>query len=238
MKRKATYSYIQSQPKRTKRHTGGAQSYVPPSQTLLGRASAVEKKVSDTDTTVQDINTTGDFQLLCAPTPGSDMTNRIGRKIRIKSVYIRGDLRQQAASALSVNVGSYPLLARMIIFVDNQPNGAAPALTDILKEALSSSQLNLNNRDRFKVLCDKQWALDPYLNVDTATQSRGAVGRCIQAIKVYKKLDIETIFNAGTAGTVADINTGALYMLWVGNNAASGNDGIATVSTRVRFSDM
>lgn len=199
-----------------------------------------EKKVSDTDSASYDVNTTGSFTLLHCPTPGTDFTNRIGRKTQIKSVYIRGFCSSEA-EITQLQTDQSGQLLRLIVFWDLQPNGAAPALLDVLKQAGSTSQLNLNNRDRFKIIKDKQFILQAFSLDKTAGMGRASVQGQRYAIKWFKKFtakdSVETIFNAGAAGTIADINSGALYMLWVGNVASSQADGRANVSVRVRFID-
>lgn len=196
--------------------------------------NTVERKVSDIDTGTVQVNTTGSISLLCCPTLGSDMTNRIGRKILMKSVYVRGFVRID-----TINVPGTILqqLCRMVLLVDMQPNGALPAVTDILKEASPVSQLNLNNRDRFKILCDKEWIFDHQNLVNTAGASYATAGRSVGIVKKYKKLNIETIFNGVNGGTIADITSGALLMLWIGSNVAGTTDSNAVLSTRVRYND-
>ena len=109
--------------------------------------------------------------MLHAPTLGSDYTNRIGRKTNCKSVYIRGKLEiTKAASVEIASVGC--TLNRLIILLDNQPNGAAPAVTDLLSSASPSSQLNPNNRDRFRILKDKVYALDACVIENTGLMLR------------------------------------------------------------------
>jgi len=201
------------------------------------KLNASELKVADVDWTTQDINTTGDFQLLAAPIPGSDMTNRIGRKITIRSIYLRGVVTQQLAQTCAAGT-SFPSLCRLIVFADMQPNGAAPGVTDLLKEAHSTSQLNLNNRDRFKIYCDEVWALGPWVSVTTATQAQMVSDGVTKPFKIYKKIKLPVIFNAGSAGTVADITSGALYYLWIGNNTSSVNDAVAQISSRCRYADF
>lgn len=201
------------------------------------RPNVVERKVNDVATATYNVSTTGSFTLLAGPVLGSDFNQRIGRKILLKSAYIRGRVQLEAANG-GQGVTGGAQLARMILVCDLQPNGAAPAVTDLLVEALPSSQLNLNNRDRFKILADKQYYVDPYINITTATQSQAALGKTGYAIKKYKKINIEMIFNATNGGTIADVNSGALYMFWIGSGTAGSNTDInAIVSTRVRYVD-
>ena len=54
-------------------------------------------------------------------------------------------------------------------------------------------------------------------------------------------MKFETIFNSQDDATIASINTGALYMFWIGNAGFQGNEAdwviTANLSTRVRFDD-
>lgn len=202
--------------------------------------TSTEKKFFDIASGTINISTTASINLLCIPQLGTDFTNRIGRKILIKSVYIRGYVSTEAANsgfANSLSVGTQ--LVRMIILADMQPNGAAPAATDILNTADSASQLNANNRDRFKIIKDKTWCLGGTRTSITANEVQAvAISPQQFNLKWYKRLNMETIFNAGNAGTIADINSGALYLVFIGNRAAGTNgDSNAFISTRVRFLD-
>lgn len=200
-------------------------------------SSKNERKVSDVDNGTYQVNTTGNFTLLHIPTLGTDFTNRIGRKTVVKSIFVRGRVQLEIDAALTAAVVNSQG-ARMILFVDLQPNGVVPATTDILKEATFASQINLNNRDRFKILADKNFAFGPFVRVDTATQAILAFNDQIKIFKKYKKCTIETIFNSTNGGTIADITSGAIYMFWIGSAASGTNtDTNAIVTTRCRFVD-
>lgn len=202
----------------------------------VGQRGATERKVKDITPTQYTANTTGSFTLLNGIQLGSDYNNRIGRKVVFKSVYIRGYGANQPQIAPAVALTGSQLY-RMIVFVDMQPNGATPALTDILQSATSLSQLNLNNRDRFRVLRDRTFAVGPWLLSTTATQSYAATANAVFKFEEFIRLNVETIYNAGNAGTIGDINSGALYMLWVGSAASGATDGTITSSIRLRFID-
>lgn len=207
--------------------------------TFYGKPSKIEKKAFDVAVGTVQVNTTGSFTLLAIPVLGSDFNARIGRKICMKSCYIRGLIGTENALDGDIPDGvTQASMARMILFADMQPNGATPATTDLLVSASPMSQLNLNNRDRFRILSDKQWVFDPYALQDTATQSFASASRQVYAIKKYKKMNIETVFNATNGGTIADINSGALFLFFISNIASGANDHNAIISTRVRYTDM
>lgn len=198
----------------------------------------MESKAYDNSSLSTQVNTSGSFIVLNTPVPGTDYINRIGRKVTVTSVFVRGFMNLEAAATPTTGIVSEAQMGRMIIFVDKQPNGATPATTDLLTNATAQSQLNLNNRDRFFILCDKQWVFDPMIYNTTATQAVATVGRTIVPIKKYKKVSVETIYNAGTAGTIADITTNAIHLFFIGTVAAgSDTDLNAFFSTRVRFID-
>lgn len=237
-------SYGVSKPPKKKRRTS---AYIPPRRAYPGslvplasrgyRLNKSEKKVADIGTATYNVSTTGVFTLLAVPTLGSDMTNRIGRKIVYKSFYIRGYVLSQP-SATNAVASCQASQTRMIIFADLQPNGAAPAVVDLLNTADPTSHLNLNNRDRFKIFCDKTYVFDPYMFSTTATQSYAQASNNIKQIKKFKKINLESIFNGTNGGTIGDITSGALYMFWIGSTANGTIDGNAILSTRVRYIDV
>lgn len=246
-------SYTGKKYKVTGSYTGtgraGQQKFVPPMRTykpsMVPSASrgykpnAVEKKVYDIAPGAYNANTTGDIRCLALPTLGTDMTNRIGRKIVLKSVYIKGMVQMESAANPTTADLATGNLTRIIIFADMQPNGALPAVTDVLNSALPQSHLNLNNRDRFKIYCDKMYYMDPMVYNTTATQAVACWGNTGRAIKIYKRLNLETIFNATNGGTIADISSGALLILTIGNVAAgTRTDADFSLGIRVRFADV
>jgi len=197
------------------------------------RLNPVEKKVFDrTMNGFGADNLTGTAALLCNPVLGSDMNQRIGRKIIMKSIYIRGCIKR-TPSINMVNAIVGPYLGRMILVYDQQPNGAAIAASDVLDNVDSWSHLKLDNRDRFKILYDKEFALDSWwLDAPTA----GNWNRDTQAIKKYKKLNLEVIFSSST-GTIGDIQSGALWLIFVGDRPLN-DDAQFFLRTRVRYVDQ
>jgi len=147
-------------------------------------SSIREKKTYDNAGSTKQVNTGGSFTLLNVPTLGSDYTNRNGRKIYCKSIYIRGFIRSEPSAVAETDATTGSQQGRMILFIDYQPNGVVPAVTDLLNEASTYSQLNLNNRDRFKILKDSQWVFDPY-NVSVTAPVFASTNNQIKNIKCY-----------------------------------------------------
>lgn len=201
------------------------------------RAMLTEKKVVDINELNINIDSTGtQLQLLNGCVPGSQNYNRIGRKICMKSLQLRGHIaKQNNAAAANAAKG------RLIIVYDKQPNGTAPTFANIIQSqniagatsSLVDDMVNLDNRDRFEIIRDMVVAVGPYDH--TATTSL-AGGPCLVTMDTYIKLgNRETVYNAGTAGTIGDIATGSLYAFWI---ASADNNLTWQGGFRLRFSDL
>lgn len=160
----------------------------------------------------------GSFSLLNGLAQGTSATTRIGRKIVMKSVYVRGPVQMAPTGT-----GSSPL--RMLIIYDKQTNGAVPLATDVLLVDGIGNPNNLNNSRRFVTLAD------------IVVPCIGTAGPQSTYFVFYKKLNLVTEFNNGTNGTVSDIQTGSVYAL----TYTTGSIGTASLQygtiARIRFSD-
>lgn len=188
----------------------------------LVRRQLGELKTSDINNGSFLATTTGTMTLLNSLSSGSDYTQRIGRKVMFKSIFIRGFLYPEDTATSNG-------LARIIIFYDKQTNSTTPANTDLLVQSTSISHLNLDNRERFKVLVDKQFILPAFNTVQ-------GLATTPKAVKIYKKVSLQTVYDDTTAG-VGSISTGGIFMLTIGSNI-TGEGGIFSLSTRLRFSDQ
>jgi len=197
--------------------TGGFKGY-------LGRRAAGEKNYLDTALT-QDINaSTPLLQLLNAPVPGSGANQRIGRKICLKSIQLRLSLRywvEVTGTAPDVVPGSG---VRVLLVWDKQTNGTAVTTTTLFASTdYSLALINMDNRDRFAILMDKVYGTpNTASSLGFPSQTIGNIGG-IFMLKKYKKLNHETVFNSGSAGTVSDITTGSLYLIIVTDADATVN---------------
>lgn len=201
------------------------------------RGMRLEKKVIDINNASYAVDITGtQLQLLNGCVAGSQNFNRIGRKINLKSLQIQGYFVNADNSAVSTK-------ARMIIVFDKQSNGAAPTYADIVTSqniagttsSTYNDMINLNNRDRFEIIRDTKvtiGALD-----STATQAFAQSPGMVLVDQYIKLGNRETVYNAGTAGTVGDIQSGSLYVFFIAsqNNAAGVN---FVGSFRTRFVDV
>jgi len=173
---------------------------------------------------------------------GTDATQRIGRKTTMKSIYLRCGITSRTTNSTPTNgFVTVPGQIRYLIVYDMQPNGTALTVADVFQQSgvadLMVSPLNLNNRDRFRVLTDKVTSIS---NSPTASIPAGASDHS-RYIKIYKKINLPVIYNAGTAGTVGDIQTGSLYFISFTNcqmnNTPAGGWLLSSFYSRVRFED-
>lgn len=196
-----------------------------------------EKKVIDINNATYQLETTGTaLQLLNGCVPGSQNFNRIGRKIQLKSLQVRGYF--VASDATVANT-----MARMIIVYDKQPNGAAPTWANIVTSqnisgttsSTVNDMINLDNRDRFEIIRDHVCTLAS--KNDTATQSYSGSPTILHLNEFIKLGKRETVYNAGTAGTIGDITSGSLYVFFISSEAFA--NGCAFIgSFRTRFIDL
>lgn len=155
--------------------------------------------------------------------PGSDIGQRIGREVTMRSIEIRFCARNMVSDTTQQ--------IRWLVVYDRQTNAAGCTLGQVLQTAnnvqeVMTSPRNLENRSRFKILHD-----------ESTSAPGSATGNGVSTIERhwYRKLRHPVTFNSGTAATVADINTGSLY-LFVATGLAS--DGFSLQwYTRVRYED-
>jgi len=176
---------------------------------------------------------------------GTDFNQRIGRKIVIKSVDIKLQLRPYTADAAK------GLFVRCLLVWDRTPNGVALAASSSLNEVLTdvgatgtafagatgygcSTHPNLSNRDRFIVLRDKTIAVQPF---EISTTPNSYSGTATTLVHIRKKLNATTIFNNTTSSATplgTHIQTGRLVFFMLPSvDSLVG----AIMSARVRYID-
>jgi len=141
---------------------------------------------------------TGITEINCVP-QGATSYNRIGTKILMKSIMFNSTIFLGGSGPTQ---GVY----RYMIVYDHQPNGAFPAVADLISQNIGPaptmySGVNMSNRSRFIVLRDRVGSLD----VD------GGNGAMVH-VKEFIKCKLETQFKTNT-GTIGDITTGAVYFI-------------------------
>lgn len=178
--------------------------------------------IIDVSATGQVMNSTGNVVLLNGASRGDDIADRTGR--RTKNVYV-GVRARGYVTATTGTAQEH----RVLLVYDRQSNGAAPAVTDILLSASPNAFYNFNNTYRFKILYDRKYTLGSAVD---------GQGPSTWGIKVNRNIRLDTIFNNGNAGTIADMQTGGLFLVYVGSNAAGVTAGTIDYYCRVKFVDI
>lgn len=186
-----------------------------------------EFKSIDENVSAATLDTTGSVTLLNGCARGSDIDEREGREITMKSIQLRGLINANANAAQNQWV-------RIMIVYDRQTNGAEPAIADIVSPGSLVGMRSLENRKRFKILMDRTITLNA--NYDGASTVYTASNNH-HFIEYYRKLDHPVTFNSGSAGTVSDISTGSLYMVRMGTIASGTGAAAISFTSRVRYQD-
>lgn len=168
-------------------------------------------------------NTTAALFLLNGVTQGDDADNRDKREIQATSIQFKLNFSTDT-DAISAT------FLRMIIFWDQQANGAAPSVTGaagLLDTSVIGSELtapyNRDTQKRYKIVYDRRWVMNPNVPF-VVTPATGTTASVLQVGKMKqgkRKLSRIVKFNTGNAGTVADIASNSLYVFLISNLAAA-----------------
>jgi len=199
------------------------------------QSSKLELKGVDTQLTLSPIIATtstnaSSFTLNLVP-PGSGSWNRVGRRICMKNLRIKGNLLQTYALIATTNniLGNY---VRMVVVWDRQPSsGSVPTYDTIFGNTDQAgtestgilSTLKYDNMQRFRVL------RDTVINCPADTTpglagTQNLVTNCYPFDEYIKLPNLESTYSGQTATqTIADISTGALYVFFRANSNAASN---------------
>lgn len=210
-KRKTTVQLVGVAPKRLK-------------TTALQRAEKKNLDILNT-TAIVAAQTTASLFLLNGCDDGATATTRVGRRITMTSIYIKW-----AGSFAATTAGSSPL--RLAVVYDKQSNAAAPTATDVFQVDQISTQLNLSNSRRFKVL------------IDEVVEELGTQGPQSWFRTIYRdftaggrKQGLNVEFNTASTANVDSITSGSIYaFIWQNGNIITASPTQALYS-RIRFSD-
>jgi len=155
---------------------------------------------------------------------GAAETNRIGNRVKLTSVHVRARLILPASAGAPIQD-----TVRVMVVLDRQANGAAPAVTDILQTADYRAFNNMNNKGRFQTLVDETCDLD-YQSGQSAAPLYAAVSKSFMLNK--KGLGIALMYSTSTPG-IADVRTNNIVVMAISAN------GVATLEyiARIRYDD-
>lgn len=148
-------------------------------------------------------------------TKGDDIDNRDGRQVRFKSIQFNGRISRN-------NLATQPYQrVRFVMVIDKQPNQFTVAWTDVFRDLDVDTLRNINYRKRFVVLWDRTYTVTEQIPV--------------KSFKVYKKLDMKTVYDDGDTGGASDISTNAIYLLAFSDSTA--NNPLLKYDRRIRWID-
>lgn len=168
----------------------------------------------------------GTFTIANAIPQGANDSQRVGRRLRMKSLRYKGGFVENTGVA-AAEAGRI----RFLWVLDRASQGAgAPVLTDVLQEAgagvlRSWAFENLNNTSRFWIIQDRKWMGNSWLlsaGAVVANYPQDPIGTSGIFNGEIDLLGTEVIYNSGTTGVAADINTGALWLLVAGEDLVDG----------------
>ena len=163
----------------------------------LVRRLGQEVNFVDTASAEYAMNTTGSIALLATIAQGAAQTQRIGRKIQLKSIQVRGMVT--ADNTTIATKGTW------FIVYDKRPDGALPAITDILVSASSRSMTNSVNVGRFQIICRKDYSI-----VGNDTTAGQQTDKSHYSVEKFIKINKRVVFKAAGTGAIGDIEQGAL----------------------------
>lgn len=194
-----------------------------PVQAVYGRPGGPELKGCDAyleDTVINTTNSNMSAIVVNLIQPGTGSWNRVGRKITMQSLRIKGIAEYifKPTTTLGNLEGS---VMRMVVVYDRQVSGGAIPTFDTIfgttdqagtESTLPYDPLKYDNMGRFTVLRDVLIEANP----ETYSSAGGTQDKvtCRYPIDEYVKLGgLETIYSGQSSPcTIADISTGALYV--------------------------
>lgn len=147
---------------------------------------------------------------LVVPTVGSAINQRIGRRIKLLKLSVRGIINVPVQT--NQTVADAPALVRILLVQDMQTNGAQAQGEDIMAAPTTAVALNtlqsfqsLASLGRFKVWKDIVLKVeDPNMTFDGTNIEQSGLAEYFK-LKLKFKKPLEISFNATNGGTIADV---------------------------------
>lgn len=158
---------------------------------------------------------------------GDAENNRIGRKINIRSIWLKGTIFLNVSATAAAATDT----VRMILVQDKQANGAVFTVADVLQNTDYIGFRNLANTSRFNILWDKTYNMSA-MAVFTATPAGLPTEK---ALNMYVKCNIPIEYDAAlTTGVITTQRSNSLAVLMISEN---NNVSQVEYRCRIRYSD-
>lgn len=176
---------------------------------------------------------------------GTQPSERIGRKIFIKRLQIRGAVRLPESNDAPAGQ-NHGHRVRMIVYLDKQCNGAVAKPEDILQSTTTASGAsvpllvgvdsyrNMEFIDRFRVIYDKTWTINRMTNLDGTVLTP----QVYKSFNMGKNMNLEVIYNT-TDGTIGGIQSNNIGVMWLVDESFNNIAGAVELDyySRIRFTD-
>ncbi len=193
-----------------------------------GRFTNGELKFLDTVVSDTPITAAMVIQNLTVIAEGNGESQRVGRKVTIKSVHIKGVITLiPATDAANTSDKVFGMLVQ-----DMQTNGAAFTALDLIDTNVIASFRNLANSGRFKVLYKKTFMF----NAGGAAPSGAAFvfSSAQRDVNINKKCNIVMEYdNSATTGVITSVRSNNLYWVTQSTNGVTNS----VLTARIRYSD-
>lgn len=193
----------------------------------MGRRSLINPRTGPIQPELKNVDVAGsigvlvgvqwsELDLLNPLASGSNSSQRIGRRVQLKSLLFRWN----ASSFTSTSA------IRILIVYDRDTNGAIPTITDVLSLENFNAPNNLSEGSRFVVLVDEIHEL-------VTPQGFARAG------KIFKKINLPMTFNNSAQGDITSIEEGAIYAMVATpfGGVQNQTNGIGYYS-RIRYTDV
>lgn len=188
--------------------------------------------------------------LLNGSIQGDSVVTRDGDKLRMTSMHVSGQIYPTSGGATL----GYNIPVRIVVFISKKPKGVAPTIS-MAGSASGQSALfynsgganypstyqqydtgvNQNMYQNYKILFDKTYRLRTQIGAYVpSTDATSSVNPYFN-FNIRKKLGYTSDYSRSNAGTIADIESNALYILFLADT--SGNITVE-MDSRVYFKDL
>jgi len=184
-----------------------------------GELKGVDQRLTVAGPIIATTATSADSFVLNLIQEGSGSENRIGRKINLQSLRLKG-LCELTMDNAATTGGLIPTPVRMVVVWDKQPSGSQPAFSTIFgiqdQTGTVSSDvfdpLKYTVTDRFQVLRDVIWTFNPMLdNVNGGTTDAVVYHKVFDEFINLKGK--QSVYGASSSpSVVGDIQSGGLYV--------------------------
>lgn len=180
------------------------------------------------------------FLTLCVPVKGTGISNRVGRRIKVSKIKIRGSVT--CDSQLNRILPLEEFILRIAVVQDTQTNAAQLNAEDVYDGGATpmlavAAYQSLDNLGRFKVLRNSYEKLEqPAMTWDGTNELMNAINHTFK-FNINFKNPVEVHFNETNGGTIADIVDNSFHVIAMVSDAIDPSP-LLNYQCRVCYKDM